>query len=1287
MTQNVQKNREKELNNGILSFSSNKNNIIFKIKGRYTISVDFGQEIKYINLNSKEFTLIEYNYGNTDKHIVSISNTDEITEIDISDNEISELNVENCNNLQKLFIYNNSISHLNLIGLDNLQYIHMQNNPICKNKELMTQIISALPDRNNKAFGSIVMYDFVPPRNFDSMTEEQRSIRELRKELEKTSIPKDWYFGSAIMYDEVEKNKVPNTVTMSNVVDIWESAEYGEGAVYASLYEMYVSDQTSEWNKDVFLAKYDIMTPAGEIVESAQTDSNTSYDTGHGTSTNSILISQGNEMYGLIPKAKCIAIMRGNSSTNTQYFSKNVFNTLRHTAKLDAIYTATTWFGSENYPEYSQTIKNCLDKHKTLFFISAANVGDDNISTPDRHVVTYHAHIVSGCSLNIDSENMYGYMTATSHDNDDRIKFTANYYGTETLVKNKGISSGLSGTSYSTPYMAGVFCLLKILYDKKHPDYTLEQLEQYTYNHAKPLHYNEDAVVGYGTLDCMYFEDKSKLVKADTIKKTVNAIDLSVDNKINSAIRLQPENTSNTDFRLACKLDDSDIIIDKGTIYPKKNDGSVVNKKLYSSSNLKLTETVNIKLPENKEFKEIEDGLIFSLSPKTGFTDNISGTKLTKNGSVNIVQKYFKFGQDGALILENFKVPEVITIQYLVDKVTNLKDNKTEYIAYFKKSTNDKIKLISAIQHNDQLDAVRYLFQAGTSIGNAIPNPGAIEKNTNDLLDCITFTIDSKTGRTVMYENGIITWGAQTSNIPKIVGKISTTKSCYLDNLRNLLTMDTLIIGNNTSFAKGAETLDIYDIRIFDRELTPTEVVQNTSALMCNAQIKEEENNMAIESKDLLMAIKAFSRANALPLDASSVHGSQELANTYAKQANAYGGQIITAKVGGKFKAFVLQGENGNCTIEPLGADPSTLKQYVIVGTRPESNQNQGVIYIDNNVGYIWDGEKWVKIFEDVSTSITDFQKRITKLESDINLKANIANANFTGTLKLEGKDLATKEYAESLVNAAKSEVPIVIDDSHPFPSTTYKAGQKYVVALAGTYLGQKCEIGDLILIVKDYNSVSHSNADGIILQSNIDGAITSAEQSSIDGEIVVMSGATGKVIKSSKINMTALSNAIAKVHEHANKAKLDTYNKTQTELLAEASQDAQNKVNTLKQTVDAKADKATTLAEYGIEDAYNKTEVDEKLKVITDNVNTKVDTATVDSKITTAKAEAIAEAAKEAGKHVQERLGAIPITKTVKEYVDEVSGAGGADVAQQIQNALNEAKEYTNACLTVVQF
>lgn len=439
--------------------------------------------------------------------------------------------------------------------------------------------------------------------------------------------------------------------------------------------------------------------------------------------------------------------------------------------------------------------------------------------------------------------------------------------------------------------------------------------------------------------------------------------------------------------------------------------------------------------------------------------------------------------------------------------------------------------------------------------------------------------------------------------------------------------------------------------------------------------------------KELLTVVKSYSRANPLSLDSTALWDSQEAASTYAKQPNAYAGQIITAKVNGKYKAFVLQGENGNCTLEAVGADPSALKQYVIVGTRPESGQQQGVIYIDTNVGYIWDGAKWVKVFEDVSTSITDFQKRITKLESDINLKANIANANFTGTVKLEGKDLATKEYAESLVNAAKSEVPIVIDEDHQFPSEAYKAGQKYVVALAGTYLGQKCEIGDLILIVKDYNVESASNADGIVLQSNIDGAVTSTDPSAIEGEIVVMSGATGKVIKSSKVNISALNEAIAKAHEHANKDKLDTYTKTQTELLNEASTDAQSKVDALKNTVDGKADKAATLAGYGIEDAYTKTDIDGKLKVIKDNVNTKVDAATVDSKISAAKPGILSEAAQAANEALNTKVGDLGESSTVVDYVKRAVGSGGVDITDQINNAIKQSKAYTDEKLTIAEF
>lgn len=453
---------------------------------------------------------------------------------------------------------------------------------------------------------------------------------------------------------------------------------------------------------------------------------------------------------------------------------------------------------------------------------------------------------------------------------------------------------------------------------------------------------------------------------------------------------------------------------------------------------------------------------------------------------------------------------------------------------------------------------------------------------------------------------------------------------------------------------------------------------------------------MAIESKNLLVAVKSFSRGNPYPIDASSVWDDKTSADNYAKQANAYAGQIITAKVDGKYKAYVLQGSAGSYTLEPIGSDSSTTqtKEYVIVGTRPDSGQQQGVIYIDNNVGYIWDGSAWKKVFEDVSASITDFEDRIGQLETDITTKANIANPNFTGSAKLDGKDLATKEYADSIVAAAKSEVPITIDSDHPFPSTAYKAGQKYVVSEAGTYFGQDCEIGDVILIVKDYAADSAANSDAVILQANIDGAVVGPD-SAVDGEIVVFSGATGKVIKSSKINMSSLSDAISKAHTHSNKTQLDSYDKTQTELLDAAAQTAQEKVDALSGTlttaIGKKADKATTLAGYGIEDAYTQTEIDSKIETITTNLNTKVDAATVDSKIETAKGDILADAAEAASSALEDRIGGIDEETTIKQYIDTAIGTGGTDSAEAIAQAKSEAiqtaKEYTDAALAIVEF
>lgn len=57
---------------------------------------------------------------------------------------------------------------------------------------------------------------------------------------------------------------------------------------------------------------------------------------------------------------------------------------------------------------------------------------------------------------------------------------------------------------------------------------------------------------------------------------------------------------------------------------------------------------------------------------------------------------------------------------------------------------------------------------------------------------------------------------------------------------------------------------------------------------------------------------------------------------------------------------------------------------------------------------------------------------------------------------------------------------------------TTYKTGWTYRVITAGTYAGNVCEVGDLIIALVDRAGSGNVNADWTVAQTNIDGAITS---------------------------------------------------------------------------------------------------------------------------------------------------------------------------------------------------
>lgn len=442
-----------------------------------------------------------------------------------------------------------------------------------------------------------------------------------------------------------------------------------------------------------------------------------------------------------------------------------------------------------------------------------------------------------------------------------------------------------------------------------------------------------------------------------------------------------------------------------------------------------------------------------------------------------------------------------------------------------------------------------------------------------------------------------------------------------------------------------------------------------------------------IESKNLLVWVKAMSRGQALPLDASEIYDSYDAAVTYASSPIAYAGQTIKALVGDKYVSYVLQPSDSGYQLEEVGAvKESDLKQYVIIDSAlPVSGQEQGVIYLNttDKTGSIWNGSAYIQVFKDVQADIDTLNETVEDLRTDVDAKAPLENPAFVGSVTVDGEAVALKSYVDGLIGNITSCAPGIVDSTHALPTSDYKAGQTFRVAEDGLYANVECEIGDLIIVVKDYNSDTASNDDFMVVQANIDGAVTTAAEASTVGEIVVFDSVTGKVIKGSSVNISSLNDVIAKAHEHTNKAVLDSYNKTQEQILESAKAEAQDLVDTLSATVDGKADKSTTLAGYGIDNAYTKAEVDSKVDILTNNLNTKVDATTVDSKIAEAKPGILSEAATAASEALEARVGAIPEDTDIKTYVDNAVGSGGTSsaeaIAQAKQEAITTSKAYTD--------
>lgn len=110
---------------------------------------------------------------------------------------------------------------------------------------------------------------------------------------------------------------------------------------------------------------------------------------------------------------------------------------------------------------------------------------------------------------------------------------------------------------------------------------------------------------------------------------------------------------------------------------------------------------------------------------------------------------------------------------------------------------------------------------------------------------------------------------------------------------------------------------------------------------------------------------------------------------------------------------------------------------------------------------------------------------------------------------------LATQQYVlDSIGGVAGAMVfkDVVNGSTKVLPTTGYKAGWTYEVAVAGTYAGQTCEVGDMIICVKNFDTTA-SDSDWAVIQKNLDGAVI-GPASSVTTNIAVFDGTSGKLLK-----------------------------------------------------------------------------------------------------------------------------------------------------------------------------
>ena len=168
-----------------------------------------------------------------------------------------------------------------------------------------------------------------------------------------------------------------------------------------------------------------------------------------------------------------------------------------------------------------------------------------------------------------------------------------------------------------------------------------------------------------------------------------------------------------------------------------------------------------------------------------------------------------------------------------------------------------------------------------------------------------------------------------------------------------------------------------------------------------------------------------------------------------------------------------------------------------------------------------------------VLTAIADISNTENNITTESPAFTGVPTAP-TAAIGTSTTQIATTEFVQTAINnslIADNEAMIFkgtigTDGTVTELPEEHKAGWTYKVVTAGTYAGKVCEAGDTIICTAD--GTVANDEDWNVLQSNIDGVVT-GPTTSVDLNVAVFDGTTGKVIKDSGFTIAASVPADAK--------------------------------------------------------------------------------------------------------------------------------------------------------------